>query len=71
MKLKYKFIIGYILIGIIFAMYAWIFGNADVHRSFAYTIGQCIVWPALIFPVIGKIIGGIVVIAIVLFITFS
>lgn len=39
------------------------------YKSFAYNIGQGLVWPAVMFPTVGKIIGGILILCLVGFLT--
>jgi ABC-type long-subunit fatty acid transport system fused permease/ATPase subunit len=51
----------YIFIGIIYTFYSWIYGDT-AHKSFLYNIGRGLLWPAVMFPIIGKIIGAIVVV---------
>ena len=38
------------------------------YKSFAYNIGQGFVWPAVMFPVLGKIIGGILILLFIWFV---
>lgn len=70
MKLKHKIIIAYLIVGILYALYAWNFGDT-AHKSFAYNLGQGLVWPAVIFPGLGKIIGGIIFIGLISLIILS
>ena len=48
----------YLVIGFFFAVYKHFWGQYN-YKSFAYNIGQGFVWPAVMFPVVGKIVGGI------------
>ena len=43
----------YFLIGLIYTIYASNWGD-ESYKSFAYHLGQGLVWPAMIFPGIGK-----------------
>jgi hypothetical protein len=70
MSLKQKLIISYLGFGFIFAMYCWMFGDT-AHKSFAYNLGQGLVWPAVMFPAIGQAIGGILLVLFVAFLTLS
>ena len=69
MKTKTKIILAYLVIAFIFAIYLSKFGPNQA-RGFAYAFGQSIVWPALIFPGIGQVIGAILIILFVAFIAF-
>lgn len=64
MKLKGILITGYFGIGLIYAMYSWLFG-AYSHASFAYNLGRGLVWPASMFPAVGTAIGGIILVVII------
>lgn len=54
---------GYIAIGILFALYRHFFGH-DLH-GFAYHLGQGLVWPAVMFPSVGKAIGAVILLIVV------
>lgn len=70
MKFKHKLIIAYFGFGFLFSIYSWMFGDT-AHRSFAYNLGMGLVWPAVMFPVVGQIIGVIIMISIIAIISFS
>lgn len=55
---------GYFIIGLIFALYQNYWGSQS-YKSFAYHLGQGIVWPAVMFPSVGKFIGGVLILLIV------
>ena len=55
---------GYFSIGFLFAIYQHLWGQYN-YKPFAYNIGQGIFWPAVMFPVVGKIIGGILILVII------
>ncbi|WP_126624125.1 hypothetical protein [Acinetobacter ursingii] len=59
---------SYLVIGFFFAIYQHFWGQYN-YKSFAYNIGQGFVWPAVMFPVVGKIIGGILILCLVGFLT--
>jgi hypothetical protein len=60
-----KTIIGlYAVIGFFFAVYEHFWG-AYSYKSFAYNLGQGVVWPAVMFPVVGQIIGGVLTLVII------
>jgi hypothetical protein len=69
-KLNYKEVaIGaYAVIGILVTLYEWLFGS-NAYKGLGYALGQGVVWPAVLFPGVGKAIGGLVwiVVVIVLF----
>lgn len=65
MKNATGLIIGYLVIGLLFAIYQTNWGQYS-YRPFSYNLGQGLVWPAVMFPVLGKIIAGIVIIALVI-----
>lgn len=60
----------YASIGLLFAVYQHFWGYYN-DKSFAYNLGQGIVWPAVMFPVVGQIIGGIIIIAVVGYIALN
>jgi hypothetical protein len=50
---------GYFIIGFFFTVYQnW---GQYSYKSFAYHIGRGIVWPAVMFPSVGKFIGGVII----------
>lgn len=66
--LKAGLISTYLVIGFFFAIYQHFWGQYN-YKSFAYNIGQGLVWPAVMFPTVGKIIGGILILCLVGFLT--
>lgn len=54
----------YAVIGFLFAVYQHFWGQYN-YKSFAYNIGQGIVWPAVMFPSVGKFIGGVILLGII------
>lgn len=69
-SIKHIIITLYIIIGIIYTFYSWIYGDT-AHKSFFSNLGIGLVWPAAMFPVIGKIIGSIVILILVGLAVFS
>lgn len=66
MKTAHKVIIGYFAIGVIYALYYWIWGDADHSKGFFVNlIVTTLLWPAVMFPIIGKIIGAIVIVGVI------
>lgn len=57
MSKKAKIICIYLAIGVLFALYGWLFGD-NSYKSFAYNLGTGIVWPIMLFPGLGKILGA-------------
>ena len=57
----------YLVIGFFFAVYQHYWGQYN-YKSFAYNIGQGFVWPAVMFPVVGKIVGGILILLFIWFV---
>lgn len=55
---------GYFIIGFFFAVYQHFWGQYN-YKSFAYNIGQGLVWPAVMFPSVGKFIGGVLLLIII------
>ena len=70
MKLKHKLILTYLIFGVMFALYVWMYGDT-AHKSFAYNLGQGLVWPAVMFPVLGKIVGAIILVVFIAIISIS
>ena len=57
MSTKAKIISVYLAIGVLFALYGWLFGD-NSYKSFAYNLGTGTVWPIMLFPGLGKILGA-------------
>lgn len=55
---------GYFIIGLLFALYQNYWGPHS-YKSFAYHLGQGVIWPAMMFPSVGKFIGGVLILLIV------
>lgn len=49
----------YLLIGLGYALYQTFFTHS--HHGFFYNLGMGLIWPAVMFPALGKIIGAIVI----------
>ena len=50
----------YLVIGFFFAVYQHFWGQYS-YKSFMYNIGQGLVWPDVMFPSVGKFIGGVLI----------
>lgn len=68
--MKVKIIAVYLIIGLLVALYTWIFGDT-AHKSFMYNLGGGLVWPAVMFPSFGKAIGGLLLVGFIGYITLS
>ncbi|MEG1039333.1 hypothetical protein [Pseudomonas sp. NUPR-001] len=64
MTLKGKLISGYLVIGLIYTLYSWLFG-AYSYASFAYNLGRGLIWPAAMFPAFGAFLGVIVLLVVI------
>lgn len=54
---------------VVFALYGTWWGDY-AFRGFAYNLGRAFIWPAILFPSVGKAIGGLVLLAFVGWLTF-
>jgi hypothetical protein len=70
MKLKHKLLLGYFAIGLLFAVYSTFFGDTS-NRGFAFNLGQGVVWPAVMFLGLGKVIGALVLVAFIALVVYS
>jgi hypothetical protein len=52
----------YLAIGILFAIYGTFWG-AQAYRGFFFNLGSSLIWPAILFPALGKAIGALVILA--------
>lgn len=59
---------SYLAIGFFFAMYQYFWGYYK-YKSFMFNLGLGVIWPAVMFPSVGKFIGGVVIIVIIAAIT--
>lgn len=66
-NLKAGLVSTYLVIGFFFAIYQHFWGQYS-YKSFAYNIGQGLVWPAVMFPVVGKIVGEILILLFIWFV---
>lgn len=57
---KFWLIRAYFIIGLLFTIYQHFWGQYS-YKSFAYHLGQGVIWPAVMFPSVGKFIGGIII----------
>ena len=66
-NIKTGLISVYLVIGFFFVIYQHFWGQYN-YKSFAYNIGQGFVWPAVMFPVVGKIVGGVLILLFIWFV---
>jgi len=55
---------GYFIIGLLFAVYQHFWGQYS-YKSFAYHLGHGVIWPAVMFPSVGKFIGGMILLIVI------
>lgn len=60
----------YGVIGLFYAIYQAIWG-AYSYKPVLYNILQGVFWPLVMFPSFGKAVGGLVMVAVVLYIVFK
>lgn len=60
----------YVLLIFVFAIYGNWWG-AYAFKGFGFNLGRAVVWPVILFPSLGKVIGGLVVIVMVGLLTFG
>lgn len=66
--MKSYFVGGYVALIFVFWIYLSNWG-ALAYKGAAYYLGRALIWPVVIFPSMGQIIGGIVIIGLVLLVT--
>lgn len=59
-----KAIAAYGILVVPFTLYGWWFGEFG-YKGFAYNFGRAIIWPVMLFPSLGPIIGGMVILAVI------
>ena len=64
MKLKHKLILAYVVIAALYAIYEHFFGP-HAGLSWGRCIGHGLVWPAVLIPGLGALIGGVLIVAFV------
>lgn len=64
MTFKGKLISGYLVIGLVYTLYSWLFTSYS-HASFAYNLGRGMIWPGAMFPAFGEFIGLIVLLVVI------
>ena len=64
MKIGRVLFAGYFSVALLYAVYAHFWGP-EPFRSFAFHLGQGVLWPVAMFPSLGPIVAGIVVLVFV------
>lgn len=63
-----KYLIGpYTSVIVPFALYGTFWGEY-AYKGFAYNLGRSVLWPTIVFPVLGQILGAIVLVGVLIFI---
>ena len=63
-NIKTALISIYLGIGVLFAVYQHFWGQYS-YKPFMFNLGQGLVWPAMLFPSVGKFIGGVLLLLII------
>ena len=63
-SIKSWLISGYFIIGLLYTLYQSFWGQYS-YKSFGYHLGQGVIWPAVMFPSVGKFIGGMIILIII------
>ncbi|CAE6768316.1 hypothetical protein [Paraburkholderia domus] len=69
MSIRRKLIGAYLGIAVLFGLYGSMFGLYS-YRGFMYNLGRGLVWPTILFPAVGHLIGGLIIVGFVLFLIF-
>ena len=65
-----KYLIGgYVALIFVFWIYLSNWGDMAC-RGAAFNLGRALIWPVVIFPSLGHLIGGLVIVCLVVFATF-
>lgn len=64
MSTKAKVLAAYFAIALVFAIYMSIWG-ASAYKGFFYNLGMGIVWPVVMFPGLGKLIGAVILLGVI------
>lgn len=68
--MKQKIIGAYLVSAIIFSLYSWLYGDY-AHKSYLFNLGVGLVWPAVIFPGLGKFLGAAILLGVVGFVALT
>lgn len=64
--MRYILFVGYMIISFLYSLYGYFFTFYG-YKGFAYNLGRGLVWPFVMFPSLGEIVGGIIILAIIFF----
>lgn len=67
MTKKQKFWTAYFTIAVLFAIYSSNWGPYH-YKGFFFNLGRSLVWPAVMFPVLGNILGAIILVVVIILI---
>lgn len=68
MKLARILIVGYLVIGLLYAFYAYFWGpyiNGGTAFTWGYRIAEALFWPAAMFPALKTWLTGVVIVAVI------
>lgn len=57
-------VVVYVLLIVAFAVYGNWWGDF-AYKGFAYNLGRSILWPTIIFPGLGEVVGGIAILCVI------
>lgn len=61
-----KYVIGLYGATVLIAMIYFNFWGQYAFKGFAYNLGRAVLWPTVVFPSFGALLGGLVVIVVLL-----
>lgn len=65
-----KYVVG-IYVALIFVFWIYLSNwGVNAHMSKAYNLGGALFWPVIIFPSLGKAVGGVIILGLVAFSVF-
>ena len=64
MTKKKMMITIYLVIGLLFGLQQWIWGEM-AYRGLMFNLGRGLVWPMLMFPAFGQIVAGIIIVLVI------
>ena len=64
MKKSQVFWLVYLGIAVLFALYGSLWGETQ-YQGFFYNLGRGLVWPVLLFPALGKVVAGVLLLVVI------
>jgi hypothetical protein len=61
---KQKIIAIYLVVGLLFGLQQWLWGDT-AYKGLAYNLGRGLVWPAVMFPAFGQVVAGIIIVVVI------